>query len=178
MLLTSRLEMLFYHTDCDCWRTRSPQSTGGNWGYITTGSSTSPGRVDAIDFQTSGDVLLKGYRLWGVNSGSTTFQVTIRLYEEGILIGERTGSYSTRGSDRTFKVYFLQGISIRAGLSYTATAKIVTNNFTYSLQNGMSSTSCSKVTVTFNNSSKDSNSSSVSEGQIPALIFRSLQCQK
>ena len=170
--------MLFYHTDCDCWRTHNPQSAGGIWGYSSSGSSTSTGNVDAIDFQTSGDILLKGYRLWGVNGGSTTFQVTIRLYEEGILIGERTGSYFTRGSDRTFKVYFLQGISIRAGLSYTATAKIVTNKLTYSLQNGMSSKSCSKVTVTFKKSSKDSNSSSVSGGQIPALIFRSLQCQK
>ena len=170
--------MLFYHTDCDCWRTHNPQSAGGIWGYSSSGSSTSTGNVDAIDFQTSGDILLKGYRLWGVNGGSTTFQVTIRLYEEGILIGERTGSYFTRGSDRTFKVYFLQGISIRAGLSYTATAKIVTNKLTYSLQNGMSSKSCSKVTVTFKKSSKDSNSSSVSRGQIPALIFRSLQCQK
>ena len=177
MLLTSRLEMLFYHTDCDCWRTRNPQSTGGNWGYITTGSSTSPGNVDAIDFQTSGDVLLKGYRLWGVNSGSTTFQVTIRLYQEGILIGERTGSFFTRASDKTFKVYFLQGISIRAGLSYTATAKIVTNKSTNYLQDGMSSTSCSKVTVTFKNSSKNSNGSNTSRGQIPALIFDSLQCQ-
>ena len=170
--------MLFYHTDCDCWRTHNPQSASGIWGYSSSGSSTSTGNVDAIDFQTSGDILLKGYRLWGVNGGSTTFQVTIRLYEEGILIGERTGSYFTRGSDRTFKVYFLQGISIRAGLSYTATAKIVTNKLTYYLENGMSSTSCSKVTVTFKKSSKDSNSSSVSRGQIPALIFRSLQCQK
>ena len=170
--------MLFYHTDCECWRARSPQSARGGWSYSSSGSSTSPGRVDAIDFQTSGDVLLKGYRLWGVYSGSTTFQVTIRLYQEGTLIGERTGSYSTRASDRTFKVYFLQGISIRAGLSYTATAKIVTNKHTYFLQHGMSSTSCSKVTVTFKKSSKDSNSSSVSSGQIPALIFRSLQCQK
>ena len=170
--------MLFYHTDCDCWRTHNPQSASGIWGYSSSGSSTSTGNVDAIDFQTSGDILLKGYRLWGVNGGSTTFQVTIRLYEEGILIGERTGSYFTRGSDRTFKVYFLQGISIRAGLSYTATAKIVTSKQAYYLENGMSSTSCSKVTVTFKKSSKDSNSSSVSRGQIPALIFRSLQCQK
>ena len=166
--------MLFYHTDCDCWRTRNPQGASqGGWGY----SSTSPGKVDAIDFQTSGDVLLKGYRLWGVYSGSTTFQVTIRLYQEGILIGERTGSFFTRASDKTFKVYFLQGISIRAGLSYTATAEIVTSKQTYYLENGMSSTSCSKVTVTFKNSSKNSNGSSISGGQIPALIFRSLQCQ-
>ena len=169
--------MLFYHTDCDCWRTRSPQSASGIWGYSSSGSSTSTGNVDAIDFQTSGDILLKGYRLWGVNGGSATFQVTIRLYEEGILIGERTGSYFTRGSDRTFKVYFLQGISIRAGLSYTATAKIVTNKHTYYLENGMSSTSCSKVRVTFKNSSKNSNGSSTFRGQIPALIFGSLHCQ-
>lgn len=169
--------MLFYHADCDCWRTRNPQSPVAGWGYLHTGSSASPGQVDAIDFKTSGNVLLKGYRLWGVIVGSTTYQVTIRLYQEGILITERSGSFFTRASDKTFKVYFSQGISIRAGLRYTATAKIVTSKNSYTLRNAMSSTSCSKVTVTFQSSSKDSNGSGESRGQIPALIFGSLQCQ-
>ena len=130
----------------------------------------------AIDFQTNGDVILSGYRLWGVNSGSTSFQVTIRLYRGSSLISEKSGSYATRSSVKTFEVHFSQSISIRAGVTYTATARITTTKQSFYIEDGMVSASCSGVTVTFKSSSKDSNNSSQSSGQIPALIFRSPQC--
>ena len=159
----------FIAVNCDCWRSRS-KSPSREWGHFYR-------RIDAIDFQTSGDVIIQGYRLWGVRSGSTTFQVTIRLYRGSSLIAENTGSYFTRSTDQTFEVRFSQGISVRAGVSYTATSKLTTSGSdTHAHQDGMSSASCSGVTVTFKKSSKDTNDSNVSRGQIPALIFRSGQC--
>ena len=160
---------LFFPTDCDCWRSRRPESPTSSWRYAS-------GRVDAIDFQTNGEVILQGYRLWGVHSGSTTFQVTIRLYRGSSLIAEKTGSYNTRSSVKTLEVHFSQQISIRAGLLYTATAAITTSKRSFYHTDGMSSASCSGVTVTFKSSSKDSNGSRVNSGQIPALIFRSSSC--
>ena len=144
------------------------------------GNSSDPNgsdRVDAIDFQTNGDVILSGYRLRGVRSGSTSYHVTIRLYLGSSLIAEKTGSYATRSSVKTFEVQFSQVISIHAGVTYTATARIATRKASYSFSDGMASASCSGVTVTFKSkSSKDSNSSSRGGGQIPVLIFRSSQC--
>lgn len=162
---------LFFPVNCDCWRSQRPSSPVSGWGY-------SAGNVDAIDFQTNGDVILQGYRLWGVRSGSANFQITIGLYLGSSLIAQRTGSYSTRSSVKTFEVHFLQEISIRAGLLYTATAKITTSARSFYHNDGITSASCSGVTVTFKKSSKDTNNSSVSSGQIPALIFRSSKCQK
>ena len=155
---------------CDCWRCRSKSPRGSSWGYYA-------GRVDAVDFQTNGDVILSGYRLWGVNSGSTSFQVTIRLYRGSNLIAEKTGSFATRSSVKTFEVHFSQVISIRAGVTYTATARIVTSASSFAHSDGLASATCSGVTVNFRSrSSKDSNSSSRGGGQIPVLIFRSSQC--
>ena len=154
--------------NCNCWRSHS-QSPSRRWGYP---SST----VDAIDFQTDGDVILQGYRLWGVQSGSTSFQVTIGLYRGSTLIAEKTGSYPTSSSIKTFEVHFSQAVSVRAGVTYTATAKITTSSQSYAHTDGMASSSCSGVTVTFKKSSNDSNGSGVSLGQIPALIFRSSHC--
>ena len=153
--------------NCNCWRSRS-QSPSKSWGYY--------GTVDAIDFQTNGDVILQGYRLWGVQSGSTSFQVTIGLYRGSTLITEKTGSYPTSSSVKTFEVHFSQAVSVRAGVTYTATAKITTSSRSYAHTDGMASSSCSGVTVTFKKSSKDSNGSDVSFGQNPALIFRSSHC--
>lgn len=162
---------VFPSVNCDCWRSRSRSPSRG-WGY-----SSGSGRTDAIDFQTNGNVDLHGYRLWGVSSlSSATFQVTIRLYQGSSLIAEKTGSYFTRFSDQTFIVYFSQQIPIRAGRSYTATAKITTSAHSFYLNDGINSASCSGVTVTFKSSSKDSNGSAMGSGQIPALIFRARKC--
>ena len=165
--------MFFLLVNCDCWRSRS-RSPGSGWGYSSDPNGS--GNVDAIDFQTNGDVILSGYRLWGVYSGSTSYQVTIRLYRGSNLIAEKTGSYATSSSVKTFEVHFSQVISIRAGVTYTATARIVTSTYSFYLGDGLLSASCSGVTVTFKSSSKDSNGSSQSAGQIPVLIFRSSQC--
>ena len=160
--------------NCDCWSSRSRSPIRSGWNYSNDPSGS--GSVDAIDFQTNGDVILSGYRLLGVNSGSTSFQVTIRLYRGSSLISEKSGSYATRSSVKTFEVHFSQRISIRAGVTYTATARITTTKQSFYIKDGMASASCSGVTVTFKSSSKDSNGSRQSRGQIPALIFRSSQC--
>ncbi|PFX16472.1 Collagen alpha-1(VI) chain [Stylophora pistillata] len=150
----------------DCWRSRSKSPSQG-WYH-------NHGNIDAIDFQTSSDVTLLGYRLWGVTSGSTTFQVTIRLYRGSSLIAEKTGSYYTTSSVKTFEVRFSSGISLRAGVVYTATSKLTTTgSLTHAHSDGMSSTSCSGITVTFMKSAKGNNGSNVSGGQMPALILSS-----
>ena len=159
---------LHFPIDCDCWRGRRLTSSSSSWRY--------DGSADAIDFQTNGDVILRGLRLWGVNSGLTTVHVIIRLYRGSSVIAEKTGSYNTRSSVKTFEVHFSQEISIRAGLLYTATAQITTSVLSFYHEDGMSSASCSGVTVTFKSSSKDHNGSRVNRGQIPALIFRSRRC--
>ena len=73
-------------------------------------------------------------------------------------------------------MHFSQVIFIRAGLLYTATANIA-GGVSFVHKDGMSSASCSGVTVTFKKSSKDRYSNEVYQGQIPALIFLSSQCQ-
>ena len=166
--------MYFLLANFDCWRSRS-RSPSRDGRYFTDSSGSN--LVDAIDFQTNGDVILSGYRLWGVKSGSTSFQVTIRLYRGSNLIAEKTGSYATSSSVKTFEVHFSQVISIRAGVTYTSTARIVTSKLSFAHTDGVASASCSGVTVTFKSkSSKDSNGSSRSNGQIPVLIFLSSQC--
>ena len=92
------------------------------------------------------------------------------------MIAEKTGSYNTRSSVKTFEVHFSQEISIRAGLLYTATAKITTSARSFYHADGQSSASCSGARVTFQSSSKSTTATHGGWGQIPALIFRSSSC--
>ena len=158
-----------YLANCDCWRSRSNSPSRG-WGY-------SQGAIDAIDFQTNGDVILQGYRLWGVETGSTNFQVTFSLYRGSTLLATKNGSYPTSASVKTFEVHFSRGISIRAGVTYTATAQITACSTSYAHSDGVASATCFGITVTFaQRSSKDTNGSSRTHGQLPALIFLSSHC--
>ena len=59
------------------------------------------------------------------------------------LIAQKTGSYVTSSSVKTFEVCFSQVISIRAGVTYTATARRATSTTSYSFDDGMASASCS-----------------------------------
>ena len=161
--------IFFYAVNCDCWRSGSKSPGRPSWSY-------SSGRVDAINFQTNGDVILRGYRLWGVISGSTSFKVTFSLYHDSTVLATKTGSYLTRSSERTFEVHFSRGISIRAGVTYTAAVTITTSSRSFHLSDGVGSTYCSGIRVTFENSAKSTNGSDKSNGQIPALIFRSSGC--
>ena len=77
---------------------------------------------------------------------------------------------------RRLRCIFLKGSLTRAGVTYTATARITTTKQSFYIEDGMASASCSGVTVTFKTSSKSSNGSTQSRGQIPALIFRSSLC--
>ena len=133
--------------------------------------------VETLTQSISRQMVTSGYRLWGVSGCSTSYQVTIRLYRGSNLIAEKTGSYATSSSVKTFEVHFSQVISIRPGVTYTATARIVTSARSFAHTDGVASASCCGVTVNFKSrSSKDSNGSSRSNGQIPVLIFRSSQC--
>lgn len=156
----------------DCWRSASRMPTVRGWDYSTNPSGSD--RVDAIDFMTTRNVILSGYRLWGVKSvSSTTFLVTMSLYREHSLIANKNGTYPTNSSVKTFEVHFSQEIAISPNITYTAAVRIVTSASSYDHNDGMSSASCSGVSVIFTTSSMDSNGSSQQYGQIPSLILLS-----
>lgn len=160
--------------NCDCWRIRSKKPVGVDyWAYRGQYVKKT---TDAINFQTDRDVILQGYRLWGVGTGSAYFRVTILLYKNGTLVAEKTGSYATRSSDRSFEVHFSKMVRLRAGVAYTAMSKITANNYMFFNPDGITNVSCSGVAVSFQNNRLNRDRSSVRGGQIPALIFRSLQC--
>ena len=162
--------------ECECWRMqcRTPDPDK-KWGYSNDPSGSD--RVDAIDFQTDGEVMLSGYRLWGVRTvSSTSFMVTISLYRGNSLIASETGTYNTSTCVQTFKVHFSQEIAISANVTYTAAIRIVTYEKSFAHEDGIASTSCSGVNVDFKNSPIDTNYSDEWRGQIPALILLSSRC--
>ncbi|XP_068705043.1 uncharacterized protein [Montipora foliosa] len=157
---------LFVRVNCECWRNRVKKPWAGGW----------PRGTDSIYFQTDRDVILQGYRLWGASIVSAAnLPVTIFLYMNDTMLAKETGTFFTREEDKMFVVYFSKRVLLRAGVRYTAMSRIATKGFTHYLNDGMKNVLCSSgVKVTFQ--TKKGGRSTVDRGQIPALIFRTLQC--
>jgi len=133
--------------------------------------------VEAVDFQTNGDIILRGYRLWNDRRlFRQYFNITIQLYEGSTTIASKSLNYDTRFSNKkTFDVYFSRHIYLQAGVNYTAAVKMPKANYV-AQNNGMNYNFCSGVNVVFMKSGLKIPKHSSYVQQIPALIFLSLKC--
>lgn len=183
LILTSCM-VIFSETSCDC--NRSP--SGNGWGSQKPYRGPSGSNTDAVDFTTSGEVTLLGFRMWGVsrprNGESANIRAIIRLYNNNTMIAERNGNFiqytNIRSDSLTFEVLFPQGITLIPGVRYTATSKMTTNPGEYCVYqiDGKASAYCSGVKINFMSSSRTSNGSpwDRSMGQIASFIFKSSRC--
>ena len=162
----------FFTLECSCWRSRENIPRVGRT-YEKTFS------IEAIDFQTSGNIILRGYHLWKDNSLFPNTIFTIELYQGNITVAKKSHTYDSRFSNKkTFEVYFPREIYLQAGVNYTAAVRIMGRKY-YAAQNrGISNNVCSGVNVVFKKSSlgRPVLRSYMYVRQIPALIFLSLKC--
>lgn len=163
---------------CECWRSRSRKT----WGANRLRHNRPGDGIDSIYFQTDRDVVLQGYRLWGVFRKEQRLPVTIYLYRNLTLLAKKSGTYLSKPEDKSFAVYFSRRILLRAGVRYTATSKITLVRkrelYLHYFDDGMENVSCSSgVNVTFATKVDwRGQTTSISSGQLPAFIFRTLKC--
>lgn len=169
---------LFVRVTCECWRSRSRKT----WGANRLRHNRPGDGVDSIYFQTDRDVVLQGYRLWGVFRKEQRLPVTIYLYRNLTLLAKQSGTYLSKPEDKSFAVYFSRRILLRAGVRYTATSKITLVRkrelYLHYFDDGMENVSCSSgVNVTFATKVDwRGQTTTISSGQLPAFIFRTLKC--
>ena len=164
-------DQLCFIVDCSCWRSIDKIP---NVRYNRYGSRSS--LVEAIDFQTSSNIILRGYRLWNDRRLFPYHNITIQLYKGNTSIASKSLTYDTRfSSKKSFEVYFSRHIYLQAGVNYTAAVRMPKGN--YIAQNsGMKYNFCSGVDVAFMKSGLKVPKYSSYVNQIPALIFLSLKC--
>ncbi|XP_078383895.1 uncharacterized protein LOC144666353 isoform X2 [Oculina patagonica] len=155
---------------CSCWRSREkfPDVRYDSW------RSSS---IEAIDFKTSGNIILRGYRLWKNRRLFPNSQFTIQLYQGNVSIAEESQTYDARySSKKTFEVYFSREMYLQAGVKYTAAVRMP-SKVNYAARNSeMSNNFCSGVNVAFMKSGLMGSRQSSYVSQIPALMFLSLTC--
>ncbi|XP_022804940.1 uncharacterized protein LOC111342155 [Stylophora pistillata] len=155
---------------CSCWRSSE------NYPRVrrSYGRSSS---VDAFDFQTSGNIILRGYHLWKDDRLFPNHTFTIELYQGNTTVAQKFHTYDTRFSrKKTFEVYFAKGILLQPGLNYTAAIRMNGRKYSVAVNSAIKNNFCSGANVNFRKSSFGGPFSSSDVRQIPALIFLSLKC--
>lgn len=158
--------------DCECWISRSTTpSVRYSW------QSYQASLADAFNFQTSSNVILRGYYLWNKRELFPGNRFTVELYQGNTSIASKNGTYdpSLYRAD-TFPVFFPRVVHLEAGVNYTGVVRVYRRK-SYRAENiAVNNNVCSGVNVAFEKSSLLYSGSYRYARQISALIFLSLKC--
>jgi len=145
------------------------QQIESRWGYS--------GTSDKIRFIVDRRIFVVGFGLYGSIHGPSEHDVTIQLIHTGSgrLLGSNEISFSSDGTNATFRAMFKEPLEIQPNTNYTAvsTLKGLDSHYgtkglrkvTVDCHNG------GKVTFQFSYAAGNNNGTSVEDGQIPEIIF-------
>merc|ERR1719341_163087 len=145
------------------------QQIESRWGYS--------GTADKIRFIVDRRIFVVGYGLYGSIHGPSEYDVTIQLLHTGSgrLIGSNEITFSSDGTNATFRAMFKEAIEIQPSTNYTAVATLKGLDSHYGTK-GLRKVSLDchnggKVTFQFSYAAGNNNGTSVEDGQIPEIIF-------
>jgi len=145
------------------------QQIESRWGYS--------GTSDKIRFIVDRRIFVVGFGLYGSIHGPSEYDVTIQLIHTGSgrLLGSNEITFSSDGTNSTFRAMFKEPLEIQPNTNYTAvsTLKGLDSHYgtkglrkvTVDCHNG------GKVTFQFSYAAGNNNGTSVEDGQIPEVIF-------
>ena len=135
------------------------------------------GTRDAIDFSADRDIAICGVCFFGnVNS---TYNMDLKLSDQktnSVLVSldtrrlSSTVLHTTKFSYYGFEVSFDKKVILKKNTRYCLSA-LISGSTSDAGTNGVSSVQCSGVTFTFMDSSPPNNSTGVTQGQFPELLF-------
>jgi len=145
------------------------QQIESRWGYS--------GMSDKIRFIVDRRIYVVGFGLYGSIHGPCEYQVTIQIIHTGSerLLGSNEVSFTSDGSNSTFRVMFKEPIEIQSNANYTASATLKGLDSYYGTK-GMRKVNVEcpggqKVNFQFSYVAGNNNGTSVEDGQIPEIIF-------
>jgi len=145
------------------------QQIESRWGYS--------GTSDKIRFIVDRRIFVVGFGLYGSIHGPSEYDVTLQIIHTGSgrLLGSNEISFSSDGTNATFRVMFKEPIEIQPNTNYTACTTLKGLDSHYGTK-GLRKVSVDcpnggKVTFQFSYAAGNNNGTSVEDGQIPEIIF-------
>ena len=152
--------------------TGPPRDDDGGW-------LVGPGEVDAIDFTSSRNILIKGISMFGSVNGPDSHHGLIEIKETSshMVVASESFQFDASGGPEYYDKMFSSPQTIRSGIKYSITIEYHTSRqFIYYAEGGVSiaSVDCdgaNAVNFAFSDSSYDTSGSETYWGQIPKILF-------
>jgi len=145
------------------------QQIESRWGYS--------GTSDKIRFIVDRRIFVVGFGLYGSIHGPSEYDVTLQIIHTGSgrLLGSNEISFSSDGTNATFRVMFKEPIEIQPNTNYTACTTLKGLDSHYGTKGlrkvAVDCPNGGKVTFQFSYAAGNNNGTSVEDGQIPEIIF-------
>ena len=142
-------------------------SSGGSWSY--NGAA-----ADSVNFTVNKPIMLHGVQHFGSVGGNYTVSTEVKDTTHNSCLGKESGTYTSEKEDRNnyygFDVLFDRPVSLEANKQYTLMS-IIEGPLSWYGAEGQMSAESGGVQFSFSDSDDDSNSTSVTNGQFPVIIF-------
>ncbi|XP_052798072.1 BTB/POZ domain-containing protein 2-like [Mya arenaria] len=142
------------------------------FGKIDSGFSYKRKNVDAISFECSEDISLKGIFIYGTDQGPGDLGLNVRLVQEpyGANLTNKQAPLECDGKQKEYSFMFDEPQTIKKGKKYTV-AVTIEGPTTFFGNEGVEEVMTERVKFTFSRSAKSTNTTCPEWGQIPGLIF-------
>lgn len=129
-------------------------------------------KPDAVTFESSREIMLKGFQIYGCCQGADNlkFRYTLRQEPYGGIVLDKTVSLQCDGIQKVYDVYFDEPKKILGEKKFTISV-VITGPTTFFGDKGVEKLEMDSVTIKFSNSLSSINRTTISEGQIPGLIY-------
>ena len=129
------------------------------------------GKCDSIQFSVDKCISVVGFGLYGSLDSSKEYRVSVVLKRGDNQLYSMSHGILCDGSSNRFDVHFDTPFQIEANTYYTANLYLRNKNHGYYGHQGMSDVCCDGINFNFKMSSDSTNSTGVSAGQIPEILF-------
>lgn len=140
---------------------------GSGWNYTRD-------RGDIISFSSSANILLNGILIYGSHQTEAIYSTTLCVYDAEMKpLLDIVDEMGTDGKQKCYECYLEEPLSVEKDKVYTIVLKMMGPG-SYCGARGRSTVTCENVTITFLQTEKNNNGTSVVQGQIPGLLCETL----
>ncbi|XP_067655561.1 BTB/POZ domain-containing protein 6-B-like [Haliotis asinina] len=152
----------------------SRYQTSGRRYETTRNCYTYYGFSDAVLFRCNKKISLRGFQLYGPLKGLANYDVITNILDNNDLslpMSVLECSYAVNDDEEVFDVMYKNAVAIKADVWYTLVVKILGPDSRAGYGGNIQVRCPDGVVLDFRNSEKSENGTSVTVGQIPALVY-------
>lgn len=140
---------------------------------LGSGKNYKKGKLDAVTFSSSMDILVKGIQIYGSCQGPGDLKATVHVKQEpyGAVVTVQRMNLATDGKQQIYSLFFDNPAPVKKDKLYTIILAINSGPPTFYGTKGQKEVFYDNLKITFQGTASSTNETNEEQGQIPGIIF-------